>query len=299
MAEKDWRGSFAIPMTPYDDKDRIDEEALAAEIAFCVESGVGGIIVPIMVSEFFVLSEDERRTMVRVSVEAAAGRTPIVGNCAAVNTPLAASYARYCQEVGADSVIAMPPYITKPDFETVYEYFRAISDAVSIPVWIQNASISPVSADQIVKLCTELKNVRWVKEEVPPATHHIAALLAKKCPDIHGVMGGAGGRYLITEWERGSKGCIHACQFCDIVQRVWELLDDGKMAEAGDLFEKVLPALTIEGLMGMAFAKEIMIRRGVFKNNRVRMHAKPLDDGDMREIDRVWERIQPYLIWHK
>jgi len=61
----------------------------------------------------------------------------------------------------------------------------------------------------------------------------------------------------------------------------------------------VMPGLVLEGLMGMAFAKEIMVRRGVFKNNRVRSLTHPLDEDDMREIDRVWERIQPYLIWHK
>lgn len=299
MTERDWRGSFAIPMTPYDDEDRVDEDVLAAEIEFCIESGVGGIVVPVMVSEFRLLSEDERRTLVRVPVEVSARRVPIVGNAAAVNAPLAVSYARYVEEVGADAVIAMPPYIHRPDFETIYAYFEAISDAVSIPVWIQNASVAPVSLDQIEKLCTEIENVSWVKEEVPPSTHRIGELVARNCPAVEGVMGGGGGRNMITEWARGSKGVVHACQFCDVVQRVWELLDEGREDEAGDLFEHVLPALVVERLMGMAGAKEIMIRRGVFKNNRIRTQAHPLDDGDMREIDRVWERIQPYLLWHK
>ena len=71
------------------------------------------------------------------------------------------------------------------------------------------------------------------------------------------------------------------------------------MEKAGDLFEKVLPAVVLEGLLGMAYAKEIMIRRGVFTNNRIRNSAKPLDAHDMWEIDRVWERIQPFLIWSK
>ena len=60
MAERDWRGSFAIPMTPFDEQDRIDEDALRAEVQFCFESGVGGLCVPVMVSEFRVLSEAER-----------------------------------------------------------------------------------------------------------------------------------------------------------------------------------------------------------------------------------------------
>ena len=112
-------------------------------------------------------------------------------------------------------------------------------------------------------------------------------------------MGGGGGRYIITEYARGSRGVVHACQFCDVVQQLWDLLDEGKEDEAGDLFEHLLPGLIAEGLMGMAFAKEIMVRRGVFKNNRVRSRSRPLDKHDMIEIDRVWDRIQPYLRWHK
>jgi 4-hydroxy-tetrahydrodipicolinate synthase len=296
---RDWRGSFAIPMTPYDDRDRVDEDVLAAEISFCIESGVGGIVVPVMVSEFRALSEEERRTLIRVPVQVSAGRVPIVANCAAVNTPLAVSYARYAQEVGADAVIAMPPYTLRPDSETIFAYYQAISDAVDIPVWIQNAGLAALSPNQVVKLCTEIEHVSWVKEEVMPSTHSIGALVSKNCAAIEGVMGGAGGRYMITERARGSKGVIHACQFCDVVQKVWDLLDEGQEEAAGDLFEHLLPALLIEGLMGMACAKEIMIRRGVFKNNRVRSRARPLDGYDMREIDRVWERIQPYLIWGK
>ncbi len=77
------------------------------------------------------------------------------------------------------------------------------------------------------------------------------------------------------------------------------MLDEGQDDAARDLFERVLPGLVLEGLMGMAFAKEIMVRRGVFKNHRMRMQAHPLGADDMREIDRVWERIQPYLTWRK
>ena len=72
MAASNWRGSFAIPMTPFDERDRIDEDVLAAEIDFCVASGVGGIVVPVMVSEFQALSEEERRLMIRIPVEVAA-----------------------------------------------------------------------------------------------------------------------------------------------------------------------------------------------------------------------------------
>ncbi|MCX7670434.1 MAG: dihydrodipicolinate synthase family protein [Anaerolineae bacterium] len=122
MSQRPWRGSFAIPMTPFDESDRIDEEVLAAEIEFCVQSRVGGIVTPVMVSEFQALSEEERRLMIRLPVEVARGRVPVVANCAAVNTPLAVSYAVYAEKVGAAAVIAMPPYGLVPDFDTIYAY---------------------------------------------------------------------------------------------------------------------------------------------------------------------------------
>ncbi len=299
MPRAGWRGSFAIPMTPFDAQDRIDEAALRAELRFCIASGVGGIATPLMVSEFWLLSEDERRLMVRVAVEECRGSgVPVVANCAAVNTPLAVRYAEHAREVGADAVIAMPPYIHRPDWPTIRAYYQAISDAVDVPVWIQNASLAPLSAEQIVELCTEIENVSWVKEEVPPSTHSISRLMAKRCPAIEGVMGGGGGRHLLTERARGAVGVIHACQFCDVVQRIWMLLDEGQQEAAEELYERLLPNLMLEGLMGMAYAKEIMVRRGVLRNNRIRTETRPLDDEDLREIDRAWRRIEPYLIWH-
>ena len=187
-----WRGAFPIPMTPYDEADRIDQDVLAAEIEFCIECGVGGIATPLMVSEFRSLSESERKLMIRVPVQVAAGRVPIVANCAAVNAPLAVEYARYAQEAGADAVIAMPPYISKADFPSVQEYYTAISDAVNMPVWIQNAGVADLSPKQIAQLCAEIENVSWVKEEVPPSHKSISALVGEHCPAIEGIMGGGG-----------------------------------------------------------------------------------------------------------
>lgn len=299
MKSERWSGSFAIPMTPFDDRDRIDEKALEAEIEFCVASGVGGIVVPVMVSEFRALSEEERREMVRATIDVVGSRVPVVANCAAVNTPLAVAYAEYFQKLGADAMIAMPPYTLVPDFPTTREYFRAISNMVNVPIWIQNVAFARLTVDQVIALCEEIEHVSWVKEEVPPTPRSIGAITERNVSAVEGVMGGAGGRLLMAERARGSKGVVHACEFCDLVQRVWELLDAGKDDEANDLFDIVLPGLMAEGAMGMGFAKEIMVRRGVLKNNRVRSQAVSLDSHDLAEVDRIWKRIEPHLIWHR
>ncbi len=276
MKEQDWRGSFAIPMTPYDEKDRIDEDVLRAEIEFCIQAGTRGLVVPVLVSEFYVLSEAERRLMVRIAVETSAGRVPVVANCAAVNTPLAVSYARDFQEYGADAVIAMPPYITRPDWENIYcllpGHFGRGAHPGMDPEYQRDRAFhrpggQPVRADRA-------RVLGQGRGGPQPAPYRRAG--SAQNPAVHGVMGGAGGRYLMTEWARGSKGVVHACQFCDVIQRIWDLLDGGDLAAGGDLYEHILPGLVLEGLMGMAYAKEIMIRRGVFKNRRMRLKAKTL-----------------------
>ncbi len=289
-----WRGIFAIPMTPWTDNDTIDEDCLRAEIDFICDSATG-ILVPVLVSEFQALSEDERRLMMRLPVEQAKGRIPVIVNVAAENTPLAMDYARYAREVGADGVIAMPPYALRPDFDVTYAYFKAISDAAQMPVWIQNAGIMPLSTDQIIKLCSEIEHIKWVKEEVPPTPRSIGALCGRKSPDVHGVMGGVGGLYLPTEHARGVDGCMVACEVCDLLQQVWVLLDAGQHKAARDLFEHVQPLIVLEALLGMGFAKEIMVRRGIFKNHKMRMQVNPLNSDDLYEIDRAWERVQALL----
>lgn len=294
MTKQNWRGIFGIPMTPWTTHDTIDEEVLRKEIDF-IATTCKGIVTPVLVSEFQALDESERRTMMKVPIEQAGRRVPVIVNVAGVSTPQAVAYARSAVEFGADGVIAMPPYTIKPDFEVIYSYFSAINAAVNIPIWIQNAGLVPMSTDQVIRLCSDLEHVKWVKEEVPPTPRSIGALCARKSPNVHGVMGGVGGLYLPTEHARGVDGCIIACEFCDIEQKLWDALEAGDTTGVNHWFDIVQPMIVLEGLMGMGFAKEIMVRRGIFKSNAMRMQTNPLLADDLREIDRQWERIKPFI----
>ena len=296
---QNWRGVFAIPMTPWTDDDTIDEDVLRAEIDYMIDAGSPGVIGPILVSEFQVLSEAERRLYMRLLVEQSSKRVPVIVNVAGVNTAQAVSYARYAVEIGADGVIAMPPYALRFDAERTHDYLRQVAAMAQMPVMIQNHDLMPLSPDQVVKLCSEIEHVNWVKEEVSPRHRSIGALAAKKGPHIHGIMGGGGGQYIITEHARGACGTIIACEICDVVQKIWSLLDAGNLSEAEDWYERALPVINLESAMGMAFAKYFMMKRGVFTNYRMRTNAKTLDADDLREIDRAYERIAPFLIWKK
>lgn len=290
------RGSSAIPMTPFDDRDRIDVETLEREIEFIVQCGAASICTPVMVSEFELLSEEERRLMIRIPIEVNRGRCAIIANVAAVNTPLAVQYAEYAQKAGADCVIAMGPYTRPTDFALTRRYFKAISDAVTIPVMIQNASNNAqLSPQQVVQLCEEIENVQYVKQEVLPGPVTISSLMALKSPDLKMVMSGYAGLFSPMDYARGAIATIHACEYCDLVQQVWDLLFAGREQEALDLQSLILPALQLESLLGMTYAKEVMVRRGVFKNTYTRTKSGGLSADDKRDLDKVWARIEPHF----
>jgi 4-hydroxy-tetrahydrodipicolinate synthase len=299
MNKSTWRGVFAIPMTPWTDSDLMDEDVLRAEIDYMIEAGSRGVIGPILVSEFQLLSEEERRLFSAILVEQTKKRVPVIVNVAGVNTAQAVSFAHHAKEIGADGVIAMPPYVLRYDAERNYNYIKQVAAAAQLPVMIQNAGLAPLSPDQVIKLCSEIEHVNWVKEEVEPRHRSIGALAGRKSEHVHGIMGGGGGQYLLMEHDRGACGTIIACEICDVVQKIWQLLDAGELSEAEDWYERALPIINLEFAMGMAMSKQIMVKRGVFKNHRMRAQTKPLDADDLREIDRAFARIEPHLIWRE
>jgi 4-hydroxy-tetrahydrodipicolinate synthase len=288
-------GSSAIPMTPFTEKDRIDEEILAKEIEFIVRCGSTSITTPVMVSEFENLREAERKLMIKIPCQAAGGRLAVIANAAAPCTPQAVDYAAYAQDCGADAVIAMPP--AGVNFDFIRGYFKKISDAVSIPVMIQNHSMAGtmLSPAQIIQLCEEIDHVTWVKQEVVPGPVSISALKKVKTPALEGIMSGYGSQYAPLDYARGAVASIHACEWADLVQQVWDLFFTGKEQEGRELHYRILPALQLEGILGMRYAKQVMVRRGIFKNTIMRKAGPELSDDDMKEIDRIFELVSPWM----
>jgi dihydrodipicolinate synthase/N-acetylneuraminate lyase len=136
------RGVYTIPSTPFDELGQLDEAGLGRIVDFCVGCGAHGLVYPVNASGFTTLSDDERLWGSRVVVERCAGRIPVVIGVAGVCAAHAAMFAREADAMRADAVIAMTPYVTKlTDPELIVAYYRAISDAVEVPVFIQNHGV--------------------------------------------------------------------------------------------------------------------------------------------------------------
>ncbi len=295
-----WRGIFTILLTPFHGDGSLDEASLRREVDFVIAAGAHGIVTPVNTSEFFLLSDDERRRLAEVVVKQAGGRVPVVVGTAAPATGAAVALARHAREIGAAGVIAMPPYVVPLGPDGVRDYYARVADAADgLPVVLQNVGGQvgvPLRADTVVQLAEAVPSIRYVKEETLPSTHRISELLRVAGGRLDGVFGGSGGRCLVEELQRGACGLMSGCQLVDAQVRVYDLLQAGDEAGARAAFKRQLPAQVLWGHVGLRVAKEILRRRGVFATTTCRKPDPQLDAHDLAEIDHALSLARPDLM---
>jgi 4-hydroxy-tetrahydrodipicolinate synthase len=287
------RGIFPVLQTPLDANGELDEASFRREVAFAIEAGAHGLVYPVLASEFQFLSDRERRRMVAIAVGEAAGQIPVVvgvaGPCAAV----AVEHASHAAQVGADAVIALPPYIAQASQEEILAYYRAIAQAAERPVFVQH-SHPGMAPPFLVRLLREVEHIRYIKEETPPSAHNISAVLDAVGEECWGVFGGALGRWMISEMRRGACGFMPATETTDVYVQIWDAFQSGDEAEARRIFNRLLPLINLAGLLGMRPLLEVLVRRGVLRTTLMRTPGRPeLDQDDRRELDAILEDVSP------
>lgn len=293
-----WRGIFPIVITPFTESYELDEASLRRVVRFCIEAGARGLVGPANASEFATLSDDERRRWIGIVVSECGGQIPVVAATTSGHALPAVALSRYAQEIGADCIMAMPPHVLHPDAEGCYEYYRALSSALEIPVMIQNyigPVGTPMSPSLIARMCQELPQVQYVKEETLPSSRMISATIAAAGPYCKGVYGGIAGQYLLDEHRRGAAGNMPACQTTDVLQAVWDRLEAGDEGSARAIFNRVLPLISYERQYGVALYKEVMYRRGVIATRVCRAPGRELDGWDRLELDAILADVAPLM----
>lgn len=295
-----FRGIFTIPATPFDEHWAVDWTDLRRIVEFCIGCGAHGLVWPVNASSFGVLSDEERLRGMATVVEQAAGRAPVVLGVQGVCAEHAAQFARHARQVGADAVIAMAPYVTKiGDVDGLIAYFQAVAAAARLPLIIQNHSVgSELSVATLERLVHEVEGADYIKEETLPVTHKITALLEADLPNLKGIFGGSGGRYMLLEYPRGVAGQMPGCHVTDVMVRFWNMLEAGDLAEAKRIYGLLAPLYAIEIQCPGAIYKEVLRRRGVIASARSR-NAPPglMDAHDHRALDDILADLAPLMTW--
>jgi 4-hydroxy-tetrahydrodipicolinate synthase len=293
---KPWRGIFPIVVTPFTEGYELDEKSLRKLVHFCLQAGVHGLVGPANASEFSTLSDDERKRWIEIVVAEMGGQVPVIGSTTSGHALPAVALSRYMQKVGANGIMSMPPHVQHPDAAGCYAYYQALSEALDVPIMVQNyigPIGTPMSPDLLARMCRELPRVEYIKEETLPSSRMMSATIAAAGKFCKGVFGGQGGLYLVDEYRRGTTGNMPACEIPDVQVALWNKLEAGDMAGARTLFNRVLPLVNYERQYGVGLYKEILYRRGVVATRVCRTPGRDLDDNDRAELDAILADIEP------
>jgi 4-hydroxy-tetrahydrodipicolinate synthase len=289
------QGVYPILITPFDEAARIDEASLRRLVEFNLEAGVHGLGIALG-SEVFKLSEAEREQMTRIVVDQVNGRVPVVVNTGAPGTDLAVYYSQQAEAHGADALMIMPPAFMPAGPDEVRDYFRAISEAVKLPIFIQDTSSAPVSPGLARQIAEECEWVRYIKVESLPVTAKVSDMVAKAGEQLI-VFGGAGGNYFIEELRRGSMGTMPFCTQPEAFVEIWNLCRSGDEAAAREVFNRVLlPVSRVSGQgVGLFYQvhKEILRQRGIIRTAKVRSPAPAMDEQTSRELQAIIDELYP------
>lgn len=131
------QGSLTALVTPFKDG-KVDEQAFGDFVNWQIESGTHGLVPCGTTGESATLSDAEHKRVIRLCVEAADGRVPVIAGAGSNETTVSIRYASHAKELGADAALIVTPYYNKPSQEGIYQHFKAISQAVDIPVIVYN-----------------------------------------------------------------------------------------------------------------------------------------------------------------
>ncbi len=160
-----FKGSLTALVTPFHDG-RFDEDRYRALVDWQIVSGTHGLVPVGTTGESPTLTHDEHRQVIAACIGEARGRVPVIAGAGSNNTEEAIELSRFAEEAGADGLLIVTPYYNKPSQEGMFQHFKAVNDAVGIPIIIYNIpprSVVDMSIDTMKRLY-ELRNIAGVKD---------------------------------------------------------------------------------------------------------------------------------------
>ncbi len=282
-----FKGSFPALITPFKNGS-IDEEAFQSFVNWQIEQGSHGLVPVGTTGESPTLSHDEHKRVVELCIEAADGRVPVIAGAGSNSTAEAVDLAQHAEKAGADGVLVVTPYYNKPTQEGLYQHYKAINDAISIPIIIYNIpgrSVVDMTVETMARLF-ELKNISGVKDATADLTRMSQQRLAMGL-EFNQLTGDDGST--LGFMAHGGDGAIsvtaniapaHCAEFQNACL-------DGDFARALEIQDKLLPvhdAMFVEA--SPAPVKYAAERLGLC-SSKARLPIVPLSEAGRKTVDEA------------
>jgi len=290
------KGILPVIPTLFTDDDTVDPGALRSVVRFALDAGAHGIVFPGVASEYNFLSDEERGGLMSVVFDEVGGRVPIIGGASASTSEEAIVAGQHAKDHGINHLMIMAPSKLGRDVDAHREFFaRITAELTDVEVILQNAP-SPIgaglNADAIASLVEANPAITYTKEETLPSGPVITALRAKEIPQLKGVLGGGGARYIIDELNRGALGALPAVELTDLHVAIYEAHTAGDFERARELYRYSLPLLGCQMIYRMRLTKYVLKQRGITDRQHVRAPLPELDKFTRQDIDTMVEDLK-------
>ena len=223
-----FKGSFVAIITPFKDG-AVDEKAFQSLVEWHMDEGTNGLVPCGTTGESPTLSHEEHMRVTELCVEVAGGRVPVMAGTGSNSTGEAIMLTAHAKEAGADAALLVTPYYNKPTQEGFYQHYKAVHDAVELPLFIYNIpgrSIVDMSVETMARLA-ELPNIAGVKDATCDLARPMRTRLAIG-PDFCQLSGEDG--TVVPYLAGGGHGCISvtanvAPGLCAALHKAWQAGD--------------------------------------------------------------------------
>jgi 2-keto-3-deoxy-L-arabinonate dehydratase len=301
-AQPRFRGVFPVAPTTFDDRGELDLDSQKRCIDFMIDAGSNGLCILANFSEQFVLTDDERTRLIDTILDHVAGRVPVIVTTTHFGSKICAERSRKAQESGAAMVMIMPPYhgatIRVPE-RGIFEFFQMVSDAVDIPIMIQDAPVSgtALSAPFLARMAKEIANVAYFKIEVPGAASKLRELIELGGSAIEGPWDGEEAITLLPDLDAGATGAMTGGGYPDGIRQIVDAYWAGRRDEAVEAYGRWLPLINYENRQtGLIAAKALMKEGGVIASEAVRHPLQPLHPKIRAGLIETARRLDPLVL---
>ncbi len=281
-AASPYRGVFPVVPTIFDERGELDLDGQKRALDFMIDAGSDGLCILANFSEQFVLTDAERDRVMETALAHVAGRVPVIVTTTHFGSSICAERSRRAQDLGAAMVMIMPPYhgatFRVPEAR-IYEFYQRVSDAISIPIMIQDAPVAgtPLSAPFLARMAREIANVAYFKIEVPFAAAKLRDLIALGGDAIIGPWDGEEAITLMADLDAGATGAMTGGGYPDGIRQIMDPWFAGDRAGAKAAYAKWLPLINYENRQcGLIACKVLMQEGGVIRSDTVRHPLSPL-----------------------
>lgn len=243
-----YQGTFTVSITPFTKDGRdIEEAVLRKYIDWQIDQGIHGLIPLGSTGEFLSLTDDERRQVIEIYAEQVNKRVPLFIGTAAENTWDAVRYSEEAQKMGANGVMIIPPFYSTPTEDELYQHYKSISDAISIPIMIYNnpATSNVDMLPPVVARLSKIDNVSYIKESTMDVTR--VRDIVKLCGERMTVFGGIMG---YESYLNGAKGWVAVGS--NLMPKAFAnmykyCVDEVNVDAARKCYENILPVIDLVG----------------------------------------------------